>query len=179
MHDLDVTGQLASVAHTVKTTSDVHQAGLVCAAENVAPLSMTVCAFFSNDLLRNVRLFDGERAAETAATVSHFSISTYSRPCTLLQENQRWFLNAEQTGSVAGFVECDPFVQGRTNIGHAKDIDDEIGEFVETVCNTLCADRPLWFVSKDLHVLVLHCESAGAGEADDGLCIFKRFDRDF
>ena len=96
-----------------------------------------------------------------------------------MQENQRWFLNAEQTGSVAGFVECDLFVQGRTNIGHAKDIDDEIGEFVETVCNTLCADRPLWFVSKDLHVLVLHCESAGAGEADDGLCIFKRFDRVF
>ena len=76
MHDLDVTGQLASVAHTVKTTSDVHQAGLVCTAENVGAAVDDGLRFFSNDLLRNVRLFDGEGPAETAATVSlfHFTI---------------------------------------------------------------------------------------------------------
>ena len=75
MHDLDVTGQLASVAHTVKTTSDVHQAGLVCTAENVGAAVDDGLRFFSNDLLRNVRLFDGERAAETAAIISpRFSI---------------------------------------------------------------------------------------------------------
>ena len=95
----------------------------------------------------------------------------------ILQKDQWWFLDAQKTGGVAGFVERHLLVQRSTNIGDTENVDDEIGEFVETIGNALSTDRPLWFVSQDLHVLMLHCERAGAGKADDGFCIFDRFDR--
>ena len=175
MHNTDIAGQFASVTHTVQTTSNVHEASLVGTTKHIGAAVDNSLSFFSNDLFGNIRLFYREGTTETAATVSLFHFNIF-KAANILQKNQRLFLNTKQTGCMAGFVECYLLIKRCANICYAKNIHNEIGEFIKAICYTLSADGPLWLISKKLHVFMLHCECAGAGKADDGFSIFESFD---
>lgn len=110
---------------------DVHEAGVVGAAQDVGAGGDGVADLVLAHGGRYIGVLHGEGAAEATAFVGAGQLAQL-QSLDGLQEAARSVAEAEETQAVAGGVVGHRVREVRADVGHSEDVDEELGELVGT-----------------------------------------------